>query len=197
MSAGYSIITSRDTYDVLFKGICLSGSQIAGQREWHWYHTISKQLFYPNDYQDSLVYHQLVSDVANQGFLQEFSANGRSAADFVPAFVWVIKNGTLRVGDVLCNIEDNKTIFGSRKIVIGRELVNGSDVTTERPDRASHVGIITSAKPYALHSKYCSVAILDYSRFPNAGKDLTKMRLWSYSPSRGLLIPVTVRLSCI
>lgn len=178
----------------MFKSICLSGSLIAGQREWHWYYTLSKQLFYPDDYQESLSFKKLISDLGSRGSPLDFSAfDSTEPSKMLPALVWVTKDGTLEVGDVLCHFDTFQRTSKSRKISLDKNLVSGNDIFLEQTLKTSCLGVITSPKPYALQSRYCSVGIV-CSKFSEAKKSgrASKTRLWAYSPNRGVIIPVTV-----
>jgi len=195
MVAGYSVLANRDIYAALFKEICLSGSLIVGQREWHWYHTVSKRLFYPDDYIESPTCEHLFSMLVRDGYMPNISSHN-STSNTLPAIVWVKRNGTLEVGDILCRLESNKVASSSRKIVVGKNFITGSKSDGMESKNATSVGVITSAKPYAMHSKYCSMAIVYSKFFAKSGSDIkVKERLWSYSQRRGVLIPVTVKLS--
>lgn len=195
MVAGYSILVDRDMYAALFRAICLSGSLITGQREWHWYHTVSRRLFYPDDYIESPSCEHLISTLVRDGYMPNISSLD-STSDTLTAIVWVKRNGTLDVGDILCRLELNKVAASSRKIVVGKTLLTGNKSDGMQSKGATSVGVITSAKPYAMHSKYCSMAIVYSKLFAKSASDQkVKERLWSYSPHRGVLIPVTVKLS--
>lgn len=190
---GYSIITNRNVYAALFKAICLSGAFIAGQMEWHWHHTITRKLFYPDDYIESPKYECLVSKLASNGHLPEVFM-GERTADMLPAFVWVMRNGTLEAGDILCYIESNKVSSSSRKMVANKFFSTGKKSDETHIKNATSLGVITSAKPHALHSKHCSIAIIHSRLFiQQAGNNQLKKRLWAYSPRRGVLIPVVVK----
>eukprot|EP00890_Picochlorum_soloecismus_P002018 jgi/Picsp_1/2817/NSC_01043-R1_ribonuclease p len=54
---GMSLLLPREAYATIFKSITREGGYVTGQREWHWYHTISGLPFYPRDYLDSKYAH--------------------------------------------------------------------------------------------------------------------------------------------
>lgn len=196
VNAGYSIIVNRDIYAALFKAVSLSGAFIAGQMEWHWYHTIARKLFYPDDFTESPKFGRLVSTLTKNGHLPEIFMLDCGTADMIPAFVWATRNGTLQVGDILCYVESNKVSSSSRKITVDNCFTTGNNSNWRQNRNAISVGVVTSARPYALHSKYCSVAIIHSKLFTElAGNDKVKERLWAYGPHRRVLIPVTVKIS--
>jgi hypothetical protein len=193
-------MTNREWYSRLFKSISLLGVYLTGQREWHWYHTLTKSRFYPDDYISSQYLHsQFCSRWQPDCFLtqlshpcQELVANNR----LMPVLIWVSSSGTLSSGNILCAMTVSSNIYRCGKMVVdqkARTVTKGRDVVTQ-VDQVVGVGIVSSPKPYAVQAKFPSIGLVD-SQYIGSDK-WKKIKLWAYDCERKLVIPVHVRPFC-
>lgn len=204
--AGFSIYLNRDIYQVIFKAICLSGAFIAGQREWHWYHTLNKLAFYPNDYSNSHQFGKIVETFAarldkNENFpsnlMRQSQALFSRSERLSRVAIWILKNGTLRQGDILCAIESPKILpsCGKMRIDSQRSLIRkGESTVAAKKDihRWDVMGIVTSARPHGMNSKYPSIGLVASGSLPLMGKK--KIVLWAWAQDRQLIAPVLVKI---
>lgn len=206
--AGYSIFLNRETYQVVFKAICLSGAFIAGQREWHWYHTLNKLAFYPDDYLNSHHFGSTVETFAARlEKHKNFPSNLiRQSQTFLRSerlsrvAIWIIKNGTLRQGDILCAIESREMLpsHGKMRIDTMYKLIKRGDSTiaTEKDIHGWDVnGIVTSPCLRGVDSKHPSIGLLANSVLSSMKNN--RIILWAWAQDRQLIFPVLVKvLTC-
>lgn len=111
--------------------------------------------------------------------------------------IFIIKNGTLRQGDILCAIESPKILPSSGKMRIDSHcsLVRRDEsiIATEKDiHRWDVMGIVTSAHLHGINSKYPSVGLMASSSLPVVGKK--KVVLWAWAQDRQLIAPVLVKI---
>lgn len=157
------------------------------------------QLFYPDDYCESPSFQSLVSSLNKKGPLERLSKLNTdvfSYSKMSSVLVWPTKNGTLDAGDVLCDFGNLDIPSSSGKLVVDtkRFTIGNEEFQMKHTGEIPCVGIISSAKPYAMHSKYCSIAMIDSKYKAFTGNKSTRIKLWAYSPQRRVVIPVTVKI---
>eukprot|EP00889_Picochlorum_renovo_P000826 jgi/Picre1/27856/NNA_000820.t1 len=89
--------------------------------------------------------------------------------------IWIIKNGTLRQGDILCAIESPKILpsCGKMRIDSQRSLIRRGELTVAAKEdihRWDVMGIVTSARPHGMNSKYPSIGLVASGSLPLMGK---------------------------